>query len=125
MTANRYDRLLMALNAGLILGLCYLAAGCTGAQVAATGTQVVLTADQLAGVEQLCQAALPGLTAASAPGLPATVSQTATYAQAYCTQLLAGGPPATTTASTPTWLSSVISATKVAAQIAGIVLPLL
>jgi hypothetical protein len=129
MIERMQDRVWYVINVTLAMTLVALAlVGCdllktpTGAAVA---SGVVLSPAQLASIEELCQASLPGLTAAVSPSLPASVTQTATYAQAYCQEMVAGGVPATTDANTPTWLPKVIAAVKVAAQIAGVVLPLL
>jgi hypothetical protein len=87
--------------------------GCSGGLPAAVGS-----------VSQVCQAAGPLLQAASASG-NATVSGTAVQGAAYCTQLSSGVVPATTDANTPTWLPQVVSDVQTAAQVAGVVLPII
>lgn len=103
-------------------------ASCSGgnlAPVAASLTPAVLSPGQLAQVQTLCQAAQPALNIAASPSMPAQLKETAVYPQAYCSQLLAGTVPPTTDANTPSWLPQVINATKIAAQVAGVVLPLI
>lgn len=115
-------------SVALCAAFAAILAGCNGgnlAPVAASLTPAVLPPDQLAVVQQMCQAAQPMLAVASAPNIPAEVHDTAIYGAAYCGQLLAGTVPPTTDANTPSWLPQVIEATKVAAQVAGIVLPLI
>lgn len=75
-------------------------------------------------VQQLCAAATPMLTAGAASS-NATVSGTAVYGTAFCSVVNAGGTPATTDANSPAWLQSVITGVQVAAQIGGVVLPLI
>jgi hypothetical protein len=100
-------------------------AATTITQAVASQTSNILPPSTVSEIDGVCQAATPLLNAASA--VPnQTVAQTATYPQAYCAQLLgSSSTPTTTTATTPTWLTGAISATETAAQIAGIVLPLL
>lgn len=98
------------------------------APVAATISAAVLPPADLATVQQTCQAAGPLLDAAAAPTMPATVSDTAIPAQAYCQQLAAapqGQVPATTDSNTPSWLPAVISGVQVAGEVAKVALPLL
>lgn len=87
-------------------------------------SSTVLPASVINGIAQTCSAAASGLAAATA-STKTTLSQTATYANAYCDQINAGTVPSTTTATTPQWLSDGITAVKVAAQVAAVVLPLL
>ena len=113
----------------LIATLLLVLASCSNlapvAPVAASLTPVVLTPEQIATMQTMCQAAKPALDIAALPSMPAQVKETAVFPQAYCGQLLAGAVPATTDGHTTEWLPEVINATKVAAQIAGVVLPLI
>lgn len=109
-----------------------LLAACAGSGTVAGGAEAisaaVLPPDQVAQLRTTCASAAPLLAVATAPGLPASIGDTAGYADAYCRQLAAlpaGQAPPTTDAGTPTWLPGVIAATRAAAQIAGVVLPLL
>ena len=98
------------LAAGAILAL--LLGGCAQMSVA-TNT-----------VQQLCASATPLLNAATA-STNAVVSGTATYGSAFCAVVNAGGTPATADANSPAWLQGVITGVQVAAQVGGVVLPLL
>jgi hypothetical protein len=100
-------------------------AACAGAsERIATVTASVLPEDQLARLVAVCHAAEPALALAAGPAMPARVQEIAVYPQAYCGQLLAGAVPVTTDANTPSWLSTVLAGVRVAAQVAGVVLPL-
>lgn len=93
-------------------------------QAAVVATETVLPAADVQKLQQTCVAAQPLLAAATAPTAPASVSGIATYGAAYCQQLTAGAVPATTTPTTPSWLSGVLNAVQLAAQVAGMVMPL-
>lgn len=95
--------------AGAILSL--LLGGCSALSTASNTTQ------------QLCAAGGTMLNEASASS-NAKVSGTAVYGAAFCNTVNAGGTPATSDSNSPAWLQSVITGTQVAAQIGGVVLPL-
>lgn len=63
--------------------------------------------------------------ALAAASTNAQVSQTATYMNSFCQQLNSGVVPATTDANTSTWMTTGLATLQVAAQVAGVVLPLL
>lgn len=92
-----------------------------GAVLALSGCSQMSTATST--VQQLCAAATPMLNAA-AVSTNTTVSSTAVYGTAFCSVVNAGGTPSTADANSPAWLESVISGVQVAAQVGGIVLPL-
>lgn len=93
-----------------------------GALLALSGCSQMSTATST--VQQLCASATPMLNAATA-STNATVSGTATYGSAFCAVVNAGGTPATADANSPVWLQDVITGTQIAAQVGGVVLPLL
>lgn len=95
------------------------------APIAASLTPAVLSPAQVTQLQQTCQVAGPLLNVAAQPNMPATVSETATYGDAYCRQLLAGALPPTTDANTPSWLPGVIKGVQVAASIAKVALPII
>lgn len=96
--------------AGAILAL--LLGGCSAVSTATNATQ------------QLCASATPLLNAATASS-NTKVSGTAVYGSAFCSVVNAGGTPATSDANSPAWLQNVITGTQVAAEVGGVVLPLL
>lgn len=55
----------------------------------------------------------------------AQLSQTATYMNSFCQQLNSGVVPATANANTSQWMTTGLTTLEVAAQVAGVVLPLL
>lgn len=115
MTATQ-ERLIAALNAVLILALCATAlVGCAAQQQAQIPAQL----------QQGCAAAAPFLNAATSPAVPASVSQVAVYGAAFCNQINAGTLPVTANANSAPWLGQVLQGAQTAAQIAGVVLPLI
>lgn len=119
------NRAIIIAAALLTLSACDPIFKMKGPQVAAAVTPAVLSADQVAGLADTCMKASPALSIAASPGMPAQVRETAVYPQAYCAELSKGTLPATTDANTPSWLPGTLAALKVAAQVAGVVLPLL
>lgn len=101
------------------LACCLALAACSGMQLAATATKTALPADQVARLQGICTKAQPLLDVVVA--IP-SAKDYAIDAQAYCKELNAGVVPPTTDTNTLSWLPSVI---KVAAQVAGFVIPLL
>lgn len=117
----------IAAVAALVLGL----AGCQGGAqntglaisgAAAEATQIALSPADLAQLKGTCQTAAPALSETTAPNAPPTVKDVAVYPAAFCQQLLAGAPIATT--GSLTWLPTVLGYVKDAANVAGMVLPL-
>lgn len=114
----------------LILAGLLLLSACAGqglqlAGTAGTLTPSLLSPQQVAQLAVTCQKAQAGLALATQVSNP-KVSQTAAYPAAYCQQLLASGQlPPTTNAQTPSWLPQVLQDAQLAAQLAGVVLPLL
>lgn len=96
---------------------------------AATISAAVLPAQAVAQLQQTCNVAAPLLSAATSPIAPGSVSEPASYAAAYCSQLAAaasvGGVPITTNASTPSWLPKVIAGVQIAGQVAKYALPII
>lgn len=97
----------------------------TNPVVTGTVAGTVLPASTVAVMQQTCQAGAPLLAATTGSNIPASISQGAAYFQTFCQTLLAGTVPPTADANSPSWLTTGLSALKVAAQVAGIVLPLL
>lgn len=122
-----------ALAGALSLGACSTSAPApaavqTASAAAATISASVLSAADLAKLQAGCASAAGLLSIATSPVVPASVSGIAVYPAAYCQQLAAapaGSVPATTTAGTASWWSTALAAAQDAAQIAGVVLPLL
>lgn len=101
--------------------------GTAVAAAAATISGAVLPAADVQKLAAICSTAAPVLSAATSPLAPSGVSQTATYAAAYCGQFTAAAPqgqlPATTDSNTPSWLSQVLTTVEGVAQAAGYALP--
>ena len=106
------------------IDICATLAACSTTQIAATATKAKLSPANIAYMQQTCAAVEPAVTAAVAPSMPAKVSGTAIFIEAYCSQLIAGTVPSTTDTNTPTWLRNTISILGYAAKAAGVILPL-
>lgn len=109
----------------LLAGLAGCSSLTTNPTIAGGVAGTILPASTVSALQQTCQAAQPGLVAATGTNMPATISGGAVYFETFCAQLLAGTVPATADANSPSWLTTGLAALKVAAQVAGIVLPLL
>lgn len=119
--------LFLAAGAGILAG-CNGGAANEGAKiagVAGAASAALLSPADIAKLQQLCAANTAITALAANPALPATVTQTAVYPADYCAKLAAGTMPPTTDSNTPSWLPGVLSAAKVTAQIAGVVVPLI
>lgn len=119
---------LALLLTGVMLTACAGGAANEGVKVATVAGQAsaaLLPPSAAQKVASTCVAAGPMLAVASSPGLPAAVSETASYGDAYCRQLVATGQlPPTTDSNTVSWLPTVISGVQTAAQLAGVILPI-
>lgn len=125
----RFSHVLMVSALLGFFGMALVGCGATGQAVATTAgaASTALPPEILANIRKTCAASDPALALATAPGMPAQISGTAIDLKAYCDQLAAlpaGQAPGTTDANTPQWVGQVLGMLKVAAQVAGIVLPL-
>lgn len=117
----KYRDYLVALNLIVAAGLlAACAANTAGTTVASSVSPAVL-----AGLQATCAKAAPLIAIGSAPSAPSQVSGITTYAQAFCSQLASGVTPATADANSQSWLNGVLNAAQIAAQVAGIAMPLI
>lgn len=98
----------------------------TISQAAATVSASLLPANTIATLQKQCSAAGAMLNAGAASS-NAIVNTTAVDGAAYCNQLAVSAPagqvPATTNSNTASWLPTVIAGVQTAAQLAGVILP--
>lgn len=112
--------------AAAVVALCSLG-GCavpTDAPTPQAPSGTTTGAPAAPSLPQLCVAATPLLAAGTASS-NATVSGTAVYGSAFCNLINAGQTPATQNSNSQAWLNTVIQGTETAAQLAGVILPLL
>lgn len=118
------------MNRAIIL-CALLLAGCTGGarqtgiyitQDVGAGVARNLSAQQTADLRNVCTSAAPSLIAATSTAAPAAVSDVAVYPYALCKQIIEG-KTVDPTQQTPQWWDQVIPMVTQAAQVAGMVLP--
>ena len=117
-----------------LAALAFLLAACTGgamqtgidlSQDAGAGIVRNISAADLASLKATCAITAPAVnTVVADPGAPAPVKDIAVYPAAFCKQILTGDM-GNVNSNSLKWLPVVLSDVRVAATIAGYVLPLL
>lgn len=95
------------------------------AQDAGLGVVRNLSLADYAALRRTCQAAGPALAAATSPSAPQSVKDISVYGKAFCDQVVTETLGNRADQSSLGWLTDVLAGVKIAAQIAGFVLPLL